>query len=234
MSLVHIILLSDTVAACVDSKLASYSVFCNHYIYFVLLLFVVLFLFLLALSCVSNFLKNITSVCVLRQRFLTCPLSLSTWPDITGMAGLEEPATGLFRLPNAKLMSLAELGDTCHTFFSFLLSRCGEAVDKNKRLITADQREYQQELKKNYGKLKENLRPMIERKIPELYNAVVKVHSTRYRQGRTFCCSYTKICLFFFFQEERQVYQQQKTGHNTHCQIHTWWKKSADFHWSRM
>uniref|UniRef100_A0A8B9CKQ3 Dedicator of cytokinesis 8 n=1 Tax=Anser brachyrhynchus TaxID=132585 RepID=A0A8B9CKQ3_9AVES len=105
--------------------------------------------------------------------------------------------------------------------FKEFIMRCGEAVDKNKRLITADQREYQQELKKNYGKLKENLRPMIERKIPELYNAVVKVHSTRYRQGRTFCCSYTKICLFFFFQEERQVYQQQKTGHNTHCQIHT-------------
>ncbi|XP_010723899.1 dedicator of cytokinesis protein 8-like [Meleagris gallopavo] len=57
--------------------------------------------------------------------------------------------------------------------------RCGEAVNKNKHLITADQREYQQELKKNYGKLKENLRPMIERKIPELYKPVVKVNSTR-------------------------------------------------------
>lgn len=97
------------------------------------------------------------------------------------MPGLEEPATNPFKLPNKKLLSLAELSDTFHAFFSFLLSRCGEAVDKNKRLITADQREYQQELKKNYGKLKENLRPMIERKIPELYNAVVKVHSTRYR-----------------------------------------------------
>lgn len=175
------ILLSNTVAACVDTKLASYSVFCSHYIYLVLLLFGVLSLFLLAISCISNGLKNITSVCVLGQRFLTNPFSLSTWPAIRGVPGLEEPATNPFKLPNKKLLSLAELSDTFHAFFSFLLSRCGEAVDKNKRLITADQREYQQELKKNYGKLKENLRPMIERKIPELYNAVVKVHSTRYR-----------------------------------------------------
>uniref|UniRef100_A0A663FIS2 Dedicator of cytokinesis 8 n=1 Tax=Aquila chrysaetos chrysaetos TaxID=223781 RepID=A0A663FIS2_AQUCH len=64
--------------------------------------------------------------------------------------------------------------------FKEFIMRCGEAVEKNKRLITADQREYQLELRKNYGKLKENLRPMIERKIPELYKPVVKVHSTRY------------------------------------------------------
>jgi len=85
-----------------------------------------------------------------------------------------------FSLPNTKLMSLTEVGDTYRAFFAYLLPRCGEAVEKNKRLITADQREYQQELRKNYGKLKENLRPMIERKIPELYKPVVKVHSTRY------------------------------------------------------
>ncbi|NXF38007.1 DOCK8 protein, partial [Nyctibius bracteatus] len=64
--------------------------------------------------------------------------------------------------------------------FKEFIMRCGEAVEKNKRLITADQREYQQELRKNYGKLKENLRPMTERKIPELYKPIVKVHSTRY------------------------------------------------------
>ncbi|XP_009990532.1 PREDICTED: dedicator of cytokinesis protein 8, partial [Tauraco erythrolophus] len=63
--------------------------------------------------------------------------------------------------------------------FKEFIMRCGEAVEKNKRLITADQREYQLELRKNYGKLKENLRPMIERKIPELYKPVVKVHTTR-------------------------------------------------------
>uniref|UniRef100_A0A8C4V559 Dedicator of cytokinesis 8 n=1 Tax=Falco tinnunculus TaxID=100819 RepID=A0A8C4V559_FALTI len=65
--------------------------------------------------------------------------------------------------------------------FKEFIMRCGEAVEKNKRLITADQREYQTELRKNYAKLKENLRPMIERKIPELYKPVVKVHSTRYK-----------------------------------------------------
>nr|XP_033780870.1 dedicator of cytokinesis protein 8 isoform X2 [Geotrypetes seraphini] len=61
--------------------------------------------------------------------------------------------------------------------FKEFIMRCGEAVEKNKRLITTEQREYQQELKKNYNKLKENLRPMIERKIPELYKPIVKVHS---------------------------------------------------------
>uniref|UniRef100_A0A8C9MLF3 Dedicator of cytokinesis 8 n=1 Tax=Serinus canaria TaxID=9135 RepID=A0A8C9MLF3_SERCA len=64
--------------------------------------------------------------------------------------------------------------------FKEFIMRCGEAVEKNKHLITADQREYHQELKRNYIKLKESLRPMIERKIPELYKPVVKVHSIRY------------------------------------------------------
>ena len=57
--------------------------------------------------------------------------------------------------------------------------RCGEAVEKNRRLITADQREYQQELKKNYDKLKEKLRPMIKRKIPELYKPILRVESQK-------------------------------------------------------
>uniref|UniRef100_A0A8C1T9G2 Dedicator of cytokinesis 8 n=1 Tax=Cyprinus carpio TaxID=7962 RepID=A0A8C1T9G2_CYPCA len=56
-------------------------------------------------------------------------------------------------------------------FKEFIL-RCGEAVEKNKQLITPDQKEYQQEMKKNYNKLRENLRPMLERKIPELYKLV--------------------------------------------------------------
>ncbi|NXI27333.1 DOCK8 protein, partial [Sterrhoptilus dennistouni] len=64
--------------------------------------------------------------------------------------------------------------------FKEFIMRCGEAVEKNKHLITADQREYHQELKRNYTKLKESLRPMIERKIPELYKPVVKVQSIRY------------------------------------------------------
>ncbi|XP_053322371.1 dedicator of cytokinesis protein 8 isoform X2 [Spea bombifrons] len=61
--------------------------------------------------------------------------------------------------------------------FKEFIMRCGEAVDKNKTLISCDQREYHQELKKNYNKLKENLRPMIERKIPELYKTVVRTRN---------------------------------------------------------
>ncbi|OWK62736.1 Dedicator of cytokinesis protein 8 [Lonchura striata] len=64
--------------------------------------------------------------------------------------------------------------------FKEFIMRCGEAVEKNKQLITADQREYHQELRRNYMKLKENLRPMIERKIPELYKPVpLKILSIR-------------------------------------------------------
>ncbi|KAB1279725.1 Dedicator of cytokinesis protein 8 [Camelus dromedarius] len=62
-------------------------------------------------------------------------------------------------------------------------NKCGEAVEKNKRLITTDQREYQQELKKNYNKLKESLRPMIERKIPELYKPLFRVESQKRIEG---------------------------------------------------
>ncbi|XP_051508560.1 dedicator of cytokinesis protein 8-like isoform X2 [Myxocyprinus asiaticus] len=58
-------------------------------------------------------------------------------------------------------------------FKEFIL-RCGEAVEKNKQLITPDQKEYQHEMKKNYNKLRENLRPMLERKIPELYKPIIK------------------------------------------------------------
>ncbi|XP_038660625.1 dedicator of cytokinesis protein 8 isoform X1 [Scyliorhinus canicula] len=60
--------------------------------------------------------------------------------------------------------------------FKEFIMRCGEAVEKNKNLIASDQKEYQQELKKNYNKLKENLRPMIGRKIPDLYKPVMKIH----------------------------------------------------------
>lgn len=52
-------------------------------------------------------------------------------------------------------------------------------MEKNRRLITAEQREYQQELKKNYNKLKDSLRPMIERKIPELYKPIFRVDSQK-------------------------------------------------------
>ncbi|CAL8249273.1 unnamed protein product [Merluccius merluccius] len=58
--------------------------------------------------------------------------------------------------------------------FKEFIMRCGEAVEKNKHLILSDQKEYQQELKKNYNRLRENLRPMLERKIPELYKPIIK------------------------------------------------------------
>uniref|UniRef100_A0A8C7RWB6 Dedicator of cytokinesis 8 n=1 Tax=Oncorhynchus mykiss TaxID=8022 RepID=A0A8C7RWB6_ONCMY len=58
--------------------------------------------------------------------------------------------------------------------FKEFIMRCGEAVEKNKHLITMDQKEYQHELKKNYNRLRENLRPMLERKIPELYKPIIK------------------------------------------------------------
>ncbi|XP_061756610.1 dedicator of cytokinesis protein 8 isoform X2 [Nerophis ophidion] len=58
--------------------------------------------------------------------------------------------------------------------FKEFIMRCGEAVEKNKHLITLDQKEYQQELKKNYNRLRENLRPMLERKIPELYKPIIR------------------------------------------------------------
>ncbi|XP_030272401.1 dedicator of cytokinesis protein 8 isoform X4 [Sparus aurata] len=58
--------------------------------------------------------------------------------------------------------------------FKEFIMRCGEAVEKNKHLITFDQKEYQQELKKNYNRLRESLRPMLERKIPELYKPIIR------------------------------------------------------------
>ncbi|KAM7416050.1 hypothetical protein PAMA_018225 [Pampus argenteus] len=58
--------------------------------------------------------------------------------------------------------------------FKEFIMRCGEAVEKNKHLITLDQKEYQQELKKNYNRLRESLRPMLERKIPELYKPIIR------------------------------------------------------------
>ncbi|XP_037536915.1 dedicator of cytokinesis protein 8 [Nematolebias whitei] len=58
--------------------------------------------------------------------------------------------------------------------FKEFIMRCGEAVEKNKHLITSDQKEYQQELKKNYSRLRESLRPMLERKIPELYKPIIR------------------------------------------------------------
>ena len=40
------------------------------------------------------------------------------------------------------------------------LFRCDDALKKNKKLITPDQKEYQKELEKNYNKFEEQLSPL--------------------------------------------------------------------------
>eukprot|EP00069_Balaena_mysticetus_P004402 bmy_00824T0 len=52
---------------------------------------------------------------------------------------------------------------------------CEDALRKNKSLIGPDQKEYQRELERNYHRLKEALQPLINRKIPQLYKAVLPV-----------------------------------------------------------
>uniref|UniRef100_A0A7N5ZXF3 Dedicator of cytokinesis 8 n=1 Tax=Anabas testudineus TaxID=64144 RepID=A0A7N5ZXF3_ANATE len=69
--------------------------------------------------------------------------------------------------------------------FKEFIMRCGEAVEKNRHLIQSDQKEYQQELKKNYSRLRENLRPMLERKIPELYKPIIRDSFKRLSLRRT-------------------------------------------------
>ncbi|KAG8130614.1 hypothetical protein E2320_017328 [Naja naja] len=61
--------------------------------------------------------------------------------------------------------------------FKEFIMRCREALEKNRHLITPEQKEYHKELKKNYEKLENSLRPMIRRKIPELYKPLVKCNS---------------------------------------------------------
>ena len=50
-----------------------------------------------------------------------------------------------------------QLHTICNVFFP---SRCGEALKKNKKLITPDQKEYQHELEKNYQKFEAHLSPL--------------------------------------------------------------------------
>ena len=46
--------------------------------------------------------------------------------------------------------------------------RCGDALQKNKHLITVDQRAYQKELERNYTKLTEQLEPLLKNKFDTL------------------------------------------------------------------
>lgn len=50
---------------------------------------------------------------------------------------------------------------------------------KNKSLIGPDQKEYQRELERNYHRLKEALQPLTNRKIPQLYKAVLPTSGHR-------------------------------------------------------
>ncbi|XP_054688944.1 dedicator of cytokinesis protein 7 isoform X1 [Grus americana] len=59
--------------------------------------------------------------------------------------------------------------------FKDFTKRCEDALRKNKSLIGPDQKEYQRELERNYHRLKESLQPLINRKIPQLYKAVLPV-----------------------------------------------------------
>ena len=63
------------------------------------------------------------------------------------------------------------------SFVAFFLSvgnfvavcfRCGDALQKNKHLITVDQRAYQKELERNYSKLTEKLEPLLKNKFGSL------------------------------------------------------------------
>ena len=46
--------------------------------------------------------------------------------------------------------------------------RCSDALQKNKHLITVDQRAYQKELERNYTKLTEQLEPLLKNKFGSL------------------------------------------------------------------
>uniref|UniRef100_A0A8C3CMU2 Dedicator of cytokinesis 7 n=1 Tax=Cairina moschata TaxID=8855 RepID=A0A8C3CMU2_CAIMO len=64
--------------------------------------------------------------------------------------------------------------------FKDFTKRCEDALRKNKSLIGPDQKEYQRELERNYHRLKESLQPLINRKIPQLYKAVLPVTCHRW------------------------------------------------------
>uniref|UniRef100_A0A4W2GF09 Dedicator of cytokinesis 7 n=1 Tax=Bos indicus x Bos taurus TaxID=30522 RepID=A0A4W2GF09_BOBOX len=74
--------------------------------------------------------------------------------------------------------------------FKDFTKRCEDALRKNKSLIGPDQKEYQRELERNYHRLKEALQPLINRKIPQLYKAVLPVTCHRY------ACFFLLLCIF--------------------------------------
>ncbi|XP_077186092.1 dedicator of cytokinesis protein 6 isoform X3 [Paroedura picta] len=63
--------------------------------------------------------------------------------------------------------------------FKDFTKRCEDALRKNKTLIGPDQRDYHRELERNYQRLKEALRPLLNRKIPQLYNLIAPYSAHR-------------------------------------------------------
>ncbi|KAJ7372911.1 Dedicator of cytokinesis protein 6 [Desmophyllum pertusum] len=65
--------------------------------------------------------------------------------------------------------------------FKEFIKRCGDALHRNKHLITFEQRAYQKELERNYTKLTEQLEPLLKNKFGSLRG------STRQKCGIVFC-----------------------------------------------
>uniref|UniRef100_A0A8C2NIG0 Dedicator of cytokinesis 7 n=1 Tax=Capra hircus TaxID=9925 RepID=A0A8C2NIG0_CAPHI len=70
--------------------------------------------------------------------------------------------------------------------FKDFTKRCEDALRKNKSLIGPDQKEYQRELERNYHRLKEALQPLINRKIPQLYKAVLPLTALSIKKASLF------------------------------------------------
>ncbi|KAH0628616.1 hypothetical protein JD844_009975 [Phrynosoma platyrhinos] len=66
--------------------------------------------------------------------------------------------------------------------FKDFTKRCEDALRKSKTLIGPDQREFLRELERNYQRLKEALHPLLNRKIPQLYNPIAPL-SVHRKQG---------------------------------------------------
>ncbi|XP_060619527.2 dedicator of cytokinesis protein 6 isoform X1 [Anolis sagrei] len=68
--------------------------------------------------------------------------------------------------------------------FKDFTKRCEDALRKSKTLIGPDQREFLRELERNYQRLKEALCPLLNRKIPQLYNPVtpLSVHRNSFNR----------------------------------------------------
>jgi len=65
----------------------------------------------------------------------------------------------------------------------YLWCRCSDALHRNRTLISADQKEYQHELERNYHRIKEKLHPMISSSVAQSMN----VGTTKKKHKRSVC-----------------------------------------------